>query len=163
MCEHILALFVLSAINEDLLYFSYPFIRDEKFKSDPFIHLSTDMILTNSIQRNGGVFRFLLNSVFILIEHKIKRERISEKEDLDQKDKWDVLLGIIELFLNGYNPWESDENNLINEIKQISNLKGTEISWFLDNDLFINPIFNIDPKFRVEGSWLAIMKQFNKW
>jgi hypothetical protein len=67
-------------IQDELVYFSYPFVKDEKFKSNPFVHLTSKMILNNSVQRNGGAFRIILNSIFILLDHKIRRESVHDKK-----------------------------------------------------------------------------------
>jgi hypothetical protein len=57
-----------------MLYFSYPFIKEERYKSDPFVYTNIDYKGLDRIQRNGGAFRIILTSVLYLIEQKSQRK-----------------------------------------------------------------------------------------
>ena len=167
-----------------MLYFSYPFIKDEKLKVDPFFYLTQEMLRQNSVQRNGGALRIILNSLLLLINTRLSKEKINPAKPMDaSKDadnkEWagyqeesphfiekDQLLKLLNMFVFGY-PSPQACLPLFSMIYKDVSIKGRTWSRLTDlcieSKITINSIFNIDPKFKEEDSCSAKMRVFDKW
>ena len=123
-----LCLFILNLISEDLLHFSYPFIKDEKFKSDPFVHLTEDLILNDAIQRNGGAFRIVLNSLLFLIEAKNNRS-VNLNVHVNELGQDYQLLKILSMFMFGQNPSKSQVHIEFASLNEDLDIGGNKITF----------------------------------